>query len=196
MGVLGVLLMIIREDIRNHCTQPSWALIEALFEDQEHKSKVPTPPQPSKVPATPQPSKAPTPAQPSKVPTPPQPSRVPTPPQPTNSVPSPHTTPHMNPATSGIPPPSYASVARPYVPKVTPLMDIVFSKEDVARLFPTKHEPYRQNSNKKYSVELTLDQLIVFWSVFPEWIPSLQHCPFRDPQAFLVFPTLKHHHGV
>ena len=47
---------------------------------------------------------------------------------------------------------------------------------------------------KKYPVYLDLHQLITFWSIFPEWIPSVRHCPLINPQSFLVNPYNHQHH--
>jgi ribA/ribD-fused uncharacterized protein len=97
------------------------------------------------------------------------------------------------------------------------LMEITFSNKDLSRLFPNNELPrleqklLRENLNERqvprqyyyynteygkditqqklYTINLTLDKLIKFWAIFPEWIPSLASCPLNNPERFLVFPN-------
>ena len=93
-------------------------------------------------------------------------------------------------------------------PSITPLMDISFPNHALPRLTmiyqkcnvalntqPDSQVRYTysqlQNvtdqSPKLYIIELPLEKLIHFWSIFPEWIPSLSTCPLLHSENFLVF---------
>ena len=164
VGALGILSMIIREDIRNGHAEPSWSVIEALLFPQTEQSFAEVPPKP--LPLSP----------------------------PTQS------------------PPTYAEVAKSHQNRppgkptptgmVTPLLSVVFAPEKLAQLkiryqwlFHPSNPMRRPTvpTRRKYAVHLTLPQLTQFWSVFPEWIPSLNRCPLVNPQSFLVMPQHVYH---
>ena len=58
--------------------------------------------------------------------------------------------------------------------------------------------PYTSRPRKLYTVELPLERLIQFWSIFPEWIPSLSICPLQNPEKYIVsqFPISQLIHGT
>ena len=88
---------------------------------------------------------------------------------------------------------------------VLPLMDITFPNISLPRLerlhqkmtsttnYPREtHFAYPNTNNvqaKMYAIELPLERLIHFWSIFPEWIPAISHCPLGSPSSFLVLPN-------
>ncbi len=163
--------MIIREDIRNGLAEPSWPLIEALLFPQSEQTA-------------------------------PRAPRLSAPTTPTRSPPT---------YAEAVKIPQLSPSVKRTAPngKIVPLMSVVFPPEKLTQLhswygrvhnisIPRGKYPHLMRASivkhpKRYSVQLTLAQLIKFWSVFPEWIPSLSHCPLVNPQSFLLMPQNVYH---